>query len=254
MVVTRNCIFCSGTPVTREHVFPQWKGAALARDPRGLPKPYKFERWSIEGDGPPSNRCAWSSAGPLDFVTKCVCSACNNGWMSQVEDQVKPIVIPLIEGRRQTFDSAMQAKLGLWATMKTMLAAYAQRDVLVVPEFWRSSVFEDRKPPEGWIVLATSYRGRRPALFAVHRLKLYNRESEEPSLDNQGMMLTVAIGYLAMKVIGVHRPGITNSTPELVQLWPASSHAVSWPPPIPLTDDEVEDFFSPTVLFKAPAN
>lgn len=173
--------------------------------------------------------------------------------MSQVEDEVNPLVIPMIEGRPQTFDSAMQEKLGLWATMKTLLAAYAQRDVLVVPESWRSSVYEDRKPPDGWIVLATSYRGLRPALFATHRLELYNRESDEPSLDNEGMMLTFAVGYMAMKVIGVHQPGITNSTPELVQLWPVSSLPVSWPPSTPLTDDELEDFFSPTVLFKARA-
>lgn len=250
-VAKRTCIFCGATPLTREHVFPRWMGETLSRDPRRLQSPYKFERWNLDGDEPPSNRSEWVSKSPLDFVAKCVCKTCNSGWMSDIETAAKPIVVPMIEGHSVELDATSQSILGAWACMKTVLSGYAYRPPVTVPEDWLEHICEDRRPPpHGWVVLATRYVGRRPALFARHRLELFNRENDKPQPDNEGIMMSLVVGYLALKAIGVRRKGVSNSGTPFVQVWPTSPLTLLWPPRAQISDEMLEDFLSPVILFR----
>jgi hypothetical protein len=240
----RACIFCGTTPLTREHVFPNWMGTTLAKDPRKLPTPYTFERWSIEGEERPTNRSAWESKRPLDFVARCVCKTCNVGWMSDIEGAAKPIVIPLIQGKQVELDTTSQATLGTWACMKAILAGYTHRPPLTIPQDWRSQLYENRAPPvDGWVVLITAYRGRHPALFASHRLELLRGDDHEPAPDNEGILLSFVVGYLALKVIGVRRRGVSNSGTPFTQVWPTSPLVLLWPPSAHVSDDTLEAFF-----------
>jgi hypothetical protein len=250
-VIKRVCVFCGATPLTREHVFPNWMGETLAKDPRKLPRPYKFERWSVEGDEPPSDKTMWESKSPLDFVAKCVCEKCNGGWMSKIESAAKPIVVPLIQGKQVELDTASQATLGTWACMKAMVAGYAHQPPLSLPQDWLKQLYENHTPPpDGWVAFATAYEGRRPAFFASHRLALFNVENDEPTTDNEGIMMTLVVGYLALKVIGVRRKGVSNSGTSFTQVWPASRLTLLWPPRVKVNDGNFDEFFSPVVTFR----
>src|SRR5579859_2531376 len=89
-----NCLACGPTdaPASREHVFSAWllrefdPGIAMALfrlNPDGTNHKVRQE---IKLDG---------------FKLKGVCEPCNNGWMSQLEDKAKPIMLDLVHDRRK---------------------------------------------------------------------------------------------------------------------------------------------------------
>jgi hypothetical protein len=49
-----------------------------------------------------------------------VCEDCNNGWMSRIENEAKPILVKMLKGKSFVLDKKSQAKLATWA-LKTML-------------------------------------------------------------------------------------------------------------------------------------
>jgi len=42
------------------------------------------------------------------MTTNAICAACNNGWMSNLENQAKPLVEPMLHGRGRVFHRAHQ--------------------------------------------------------------------------------------------------------------------------------------------------
>ncbi|MEK8146667.1 hypothetical protein NKH18_51540 [Streptomyces sp. M10(2022)] len=81
-----SCVFCGGSPVTKEHIFPQWLNEYL------LPGRQQTEQ-ARYGEGAYDK--TRQSVG-LDFTVKKVCASCNNGWMSQLEVASKDALAPLI--------------------------------------------------------------------------------------------------------------------------------------------------------------
>ena len=77
--------------LTREHVLPDWL-TEIGLDPEP----------SIHHAGPLNRLPRQWSAKPFKTTVKMVCASCNNGWLSQLESAVKPVIAPLIrgEGRR----------------------------------------------------------------------------------------------------------------------------------------------------------
>lgn len=106
----RSCIFCGGTPVTREHVWPQWlarelgPASKLHRDRGGSAK-MAVRAGVVETPGGGVNVVNWieDKAGPATAakqVLKVACGPCNSGWMASLEAAAKPIVLELMSNRR----------------------------------------------------------------------------------------------------------------------------------------------------------
>lgn len=56
----------------------------------------------------------------FDVIVRDICTTCNNGWMSQLEEQVKPILTPMLRDQPRTLTAPEQHLLATWAT-KTAL-------------------------------------------------------------------------------------------------------------------------------------
>ena len=82
----RVCVFCGGTPVTLEHVWPRWVAAILADG-----GPVQVER------GVDDEPATWQQVS-LEVTIRRVCAICNNGWLSELEQAAKPRLEPLILG------------------------------------------------------------------------------------------------------------------------------------------------------------
>jgi hypothetical protein len=80
------------------------------------------------------------------LTVKCVCASCNNGWVSQLEDAAKPVLLDMILDKRRAFTRAEAQAVARWAT-KTVLM-YQQFEPA------RCSFVEDH--------YRTFYRKRRP--------------------------------------------------------------------------------------------
>lgn len=109
----RTCWFCGAPgPLTREHVVPLWMVNALTG--QGL----LDHAYAEPGATVPTH--TWSHVAP-DFKVKVVCGDCNNGWMSKLERDARPIVTSLMSGSPTIIDPADAARLGRWGAKTALL-------------------------------------------------------------------------------------------------------------------------------------
>jgi hypothetical protein len=73
-----SCVFCGRTPVTREHLWPDW----LRRE-AGLREGFEF-RIEQDADGVQTRDITFTTP-PFTQVARAVCANCNGGWMSEIE-------------------------------------------------------------------------------------------------------------------------------------------------------------------------
>src|SRR4051794_2751172 len=112
----RGCIFCGGTPVTAEHVWPNW-----AR--RKLPQDVVAEH-TVIAETPDGTTSDTFRQRVFEQRVKVVCGECNNGWMSRLEQTNKPFLESALDGRGRALHCDGQRSLAAWA-YKTALVINA---------------------------------------------------------------------------------------------------------------------------------
>jgi hypothetical protein len=90
----RQCIFCPSPANTKEHVWPEWVLAVIDQD-----RPFRFEL----GSDP-----EFVFSG--EFKIRCVCGTCNHGWMSRLENEVKPFLEPMLRSAITSLTQSVQNK------------------------------------------------------------------------------------------------------------------------------------------------
>jgi len=255
------CAFCRSTgPFNQEHVIPEWLGKAIAE--------------SCPGGGVITRPGA--GAGPMvEFVntfgwkTNQICRECNGGWMKALEDEVLPVLRPLVTGDEWnrtrdapvSLDAEAREMLARWA-YKTYLVAELQlrkTEGLVVPrdEYWR--FLGDRKPWQCqiWMGLyasiAVGWNGR--SALAVRRFRfgvpVRTLAIGPPSSLAQllapraaGYMATIQVGAVVFHLAGhladseyAHAPCQEGL---LLPIWPDPDVEPTWPPMLAFDDATLE--------------
>lgn len=103
----KTCIFCSRRATTHEDVIPKWI-LRLLRKQDGERVPMRTRRLGK----PPADRIVADSAQKVGSV----CSGCNNGWMSRLEEDVKPILTPMVLDNSVMLTAQQQERLTTWMT------------------------------------------------------------------------------------------------------------------------------------------
>src|SRR5688572_17574751 len=62
--------------------------------------------------------------GKLGLLTPGPCQRCNNGWMSEMENRTKALLLPLMRGVRTDLSIANQSKIAIWTTKTAMTFDY----------------------------------------------------------------------------------------------------------------------------------
>lgn len=105
--MARVCIFCGGTPVSDEHVFPLWLVEILHR----LGASYDRTRRTMGSK--PSEHTFQTPV--IEVTARRVCERCNNRWMSDIEKAAAPILSPLVQGQAVVLSPEDQEVATLWA-------------------------------------------------------------------------------------------------------------------------------------------
>ena len=105
---------------------------------------------------------------------KIVCASCNNGWMSRLQEQAKPHLIPLFRGEECVLDAHARGVIAAWLSMTTMTASWANRDFggWAIPEAHRVALYATSKAPltaQIWIAPCT--HDARPLGTPAHALR-----------------------------------------------------------------------------------
>lgn len=180
----------------------------------------------------------WKTPNPA-IVVNCVCRRCNNGWMSDLEQNARPILTPLIDGTAKKITFPEQMTIAAWATkcaiafdgMESGESFYEQSD--------RLHFREDLIPPidytEFWV---GHYAG--PSLWActIHGSGI-NKVSRTP---NKSYVQTMIFGRFILQFVSI-RPLTTAIVPVIniqvrngpwtnvaVGLFAHNGRSMNWPP------------------------
>jgi len=232
--VARRCIFCCGTPLTREHALPQWLngllgGAALIS-------------WGNQTDPATRRR----SPKGVDWVTRSVCRECNNGWMSELEGAAAPVLEPLILGDVTRLSPDEQALVAIWVWKTFLMVELVQQ---VSPRVTRDEdyhwFFEQREPAQSaccWMIGWQRSAGRdwftRYWSNPSHRFTHPSQRTLPPKREMSGYRATVAIGRVAFQIVADRLPqegfGFVNGGVQdglIFNIWPGFvAPALPWPP------------------------
>ncbi|BBM04154.1 hypothetical protein [Microbulbifer sp. GL-2] len=120
------CIFCGQSGMSKEHFWPNWIREHIKKD-----NSKKYIRGSVQGvpKGNEIEKNEHYRSGDVTTITfRTVCKSCNNGWMSKLEEDLKPIILNSIGNCDQLLSESETLWLAKWITMKTMVSEHTKLD------------------------------------------------------------------------------------------------------------------------------
>jgi hypothetical protein len=228
------CIWCGTTPVTQEHVWPDWLRDVLPGDGPGH---YVLARDASEFASPRT----WSQPA-FNATVGVVCADCNNGWMSETETRARDNVAAMATGMGVVeLDIQAQVEISTWCVLRAFMNHFTG-SLTYVPEAHLQQVFATGMPPTQAVVWLAAYS--EPKEIASYR-GIGGTPSEPGPLPKGANVYTatLSIGNMAFRVFGHQMEGTfrfaTEGTFEgaLLQIWPPMLGVAKWPPPVALDSD-----------------
>jgi hypothetical protein len=228
-----SCGFCGRLGVTKEHLWSDWMrlGILESRTADGS-KSFQAE---IERRGETKRY----KNPTLEQRVRMPCRECNSGWMSVLENDIKPFLTPLVlRGETVLLSPERQLALSRWAVKTAMV--YEFTSAPEEPEYFSAAerlAFKERFeiPDNVWIWIGR-YDGVRP----MHAVLRRARHGPEAPLIHS---LTFSANFMVLQVFAYRASAgdwarVANATrrARLLQLWPASDWQ-SWPPKTAIDDD-----------------
>lgn len=143
--MARSCIFCGKEGnLSKEHLWPAWLGKMYPR--KGDEKHTLVSQTSMNKSL--LRNTVYERLGHLfSLKNRVVCCDCNNGWMSEVEDDTKPIILKMLNGPKLKISNAELKQLSFWVALKIVTAEFADKkeQLDVTPLSERRAMMEDKK-------------------------------------------------------------------------------------------------------------
>lgn len=208
----------------------RWIGRAWGEPPPGITVQFAHESFSPSGQARPTK-----TARAPAYFTRAFCQTCNNGWMSRLEDQIRPVLEPMLRGlpRRTTLSLEDQRLLAFWAT-KTALAFQTMEDdetTWARPEDFATlfgSRVRSRTPRSGWVLAKSAM----PLGYRSHNTCL----SDTPDGEIDGFGVVLSVGFAVFWVLVPYEPRAQlrlfgEAGMATKPIHPCLGRSVVWPPP-----------------------
>lgn len=151
---------------------------------------------------------------------KVACVSCNTGWMSQLQQRTKPILLPLLLGQRVIVSRKQQSVLAAWVTMYAMVCEFAFPETVAIPQSERDVFMKGHCALRPWRIWAAPYGentfvGRH---FGV-RLSDGRRQTAATNYLNAGMNLQLTMtgfGRVCFAALSTTAQDIFNLRSQLV--------------------------------------
>jgi len=230
--VRRACIFCGAEDqkITKEHLWSKWLRDYVESSGGTTRRIHGNDGMKIK------SQKEWPSDG-LDREISGPCKQCNGGWMSVLEDEAAPLLIPMLRNEEVELRPPEQRVVSLWATLKMLVAHEGHGNVKrVIPRDRYRQFYADRRLPVGAEIWLGRYNGAGPWPTSYQYRELFiTPPGEEKVTQPNAYLVGFTIAYLAFFIWGHElRYGpaadIRQIEPYLTQVWPATG-VTKWPPP-----------------------
>lgn len=154
----RQCRFCSNEANSREHFYPQWAKALLTVF---YPyRSYNVDDFVVNGTELQKVTSTKTLTGDArSSPIKVVCSSCNEGWMSTLQDQNKEIIIAIGNRQKVNLNGEEQLSLSKWAIMTSIVIEYFHPKLAFSTQEEREGFAKTGKIPANWFVWLAAFDG-----------------------------------------------------------------------------------------------
>lgn len=219
-------MFCGATGVTRAHVFAKsW--TSLFDEPNDTREHEVVHRYVDPTTG---EQRVLKRAKTFALVSRKVCGACNSGWLSELEERVRPLMERFAANTPVTLNGEEQADLALWSVAAALIAMSLDPEAAGFADpAIAHDVFQHRRPPASIDIWLGANSHGEMGWFGSHSLNL------GPAPEHSGAWgATLTFGYAVIHMV-FH--GLTNQRMRLRsdahrslrRIW-APRDRVVWPP------------------------
>ena len=225
----RACGFCGGPEVSKEHLWPEWI-LEIIRQTRGA----EGKTFAVEHER--HRETTRFRSVKLETKVGMPCKMCNNGWMSELENSVKPFMSAMVFPGDPTFLSEDRRRLlARWVVKTAMVYEFFRPD----SRFYftaneRKTFMTSAQPPNGVWVWLGKYDATRP----MHSSQ--DRRIHTATQEVHFYSLTITANFFAAQVVASRDEGPVKRVPvadmppgALLKIWPlrgTHNELVQWPP------------------------
>lgn len=216
----------------QEHVLPDW----LARE-----LPDLGEGWHerIGAFGVSEGR--WHNA-PFTVTVGTVCPKCNQGWMSDLEGEVRPWLSAMLHGRARTYYAGGPTVLATWAA-KTALVIGSRAGSM--PRAPSERFYRERRPSESTAIWLGAFRPVRHAFYRTF-VPVHVNGAGAAQGETNAYSVTFTVSHAVFHILGneSRREGQYDIVEPLARslrpIWPLPAAPLEWPPGVGLTEADLD--------------
>lgn len=232
----RQCLFCLNPANSKEHVWANWLRAYVPRTQIN----HIETLVELDVTGEEQVTPIRKSGDPRSRKLKIVCTTCNNGWMSQVQDKAKPYLVRLIAGEKCELPRQARSALARWAALFVTVQEQIHPDLASISAEDREWIRTRPTAPHNWSVWMGRFidpdghsRSSRNAIPVVAKEELYRQRGLFGQVAYNAQTSTFLVGPVLFHAIsGPTRLRFTfpqTVDEKLHRLWPTNGRGISWP-------------------------
>lgn len=240
----RQCVFCGHPEVTKEHAFPKWLRKVVT-DQESL---HIGMLADVAGE---VTRHRSYTGPPFDLEVARVCrDRCNGGWMNALENETRPFLQPMLEGRGRVLHAHGQQLVATWAYKTALMLNFA------IPERTQAAcdaeyryLYEKREPPPSVRVFMFAYADEinATASFRQHPLWIGPPGRLESRGPFNGYTMTFSVAQLGFQVFNTTVPDQEYVLHEpwnsrIHRIWPLADGSRTWTPKPALSTQDFVSF------------
>jgi hypothetical protein len=213
------CPFCDSPEIQNEDVIPLWIVRELKAQGNGRLVDLRSEHPRRVGKS---------------IQVAPVCGDCNNRWMAALEQDLKPILLPLLLGKDRVLSVDEQELLATWAAKTAMMIDRAS-DQPAIPAGFFQEMRQRRRPLPSqhvWTGACLPSGDTRLAVWTSHTPQYADTTKTEPPIAH---LTTFLVGYAVFQVFGHFAPGTASIGDDLIyakgfaEIAPVRDGALAWP-------------------------
>jgi hypothetical protein len=244
----KQCLFCGGGKLSREHIWPNWLRKILQPGSLHLQvavhHPFYLSNNTVYLH-PKTRQGSFTQRKIRE-----VCRTCNNGWMSKIVERTKPFVEAMVLDQSSQLDIEAQTQLAAWIAITSIMAELTDRKTAGIGSGDREFVMKTLSPPDNWTICLGRYAGKdyAPARYRHYGLLFLPAPEPKPVVGDPQWKLQFTTYTLCALVI--HAFSSTDidvalrlrdrfTPPGMIRIWPAPDDIISWPASRVLGDGEL---------------
>jgi hypothetical protein len=246
--MNKACIFCNSTgKKSKEHLWPVWMHEFLPTlgDGNHISESNTFQ-WKDQIGSKKTEKPGYLTTKKL----RAVCQKCNNGWMSQLENKIKPILIKVLN--RETFDicTEKQKILTRWIAMKSIFGEHFESETHMTPAEDRKLFRSQMTIPEYFSIYIGNHGTEANTGWLRHSMTV-SKTVDGPSPPLNGLKrntqsIGIICGPLFIYVLAIREDEVDPTKflkfNKLLRIFPIQTETIKWPPIDKLTQEEMSNF------------